>query len=242
MTAATPERHLHVLCEEPGDVTRWHVVVESVATLVEASAVVHAGPCGPQQARDQAILERAASLAGPVLVLPSASSAGTAPAATRRVLAPIDRTPAEHRVLAPLLRRAESMGLELEEIHVLAGPARPPMWEGPGHHAEAWFDQLRRHHQVGDATVAVRSGEPAAAIRAAAPRSDLLLVCWNGDAARGRALVLRSLLRHARQPLLLVCLRPAAGGGPEAGAGPAGQPDRHGPEEAGTATRGEDPT
>ncbi len=221
MTSPQPALHLRVLCSDVDSFDRWRAVVDSAAALVAAVAVTDPSSCGPDPSRDQVVLERAAATNDPVLVLPVprpgiAATSGHAPAAptrpgpagTHRILAPIDRTPAEHQTLVPLLQRAQEMGIEIEQMHVLAGPTRPPMWEGPGHHADAWLAQLRLHHQVGDATMVVRSGEPATAIRAASPRADLLVVCWNGDATRGRARVLRSLLRHARQPLLLVRVAP----------------------------------
>ncbi|MDA8279371.1 MAG: universal stress protein [Actinomycetota bacterium] len=221
MTAPLVSPRLRVLCSDGDSFDRWRAVVDSAAALVAAEAVADPSSCGPAPSRDQFVLERAAATNDPVLVLPTprpgvaatgghepAATTKPGPAGTRRILAPIDRTPAEHHTLVPLLQRAEAMGIEIEQMHVLAGPTRPPMWEGPGHHADAWLAQLRLHHQIGDATMVVRSGEPATAIRAASLRADLLVVAWNGDATRGRARVLRSLLRHARQPLLLVRVAP----------------------------------
>ena len=48
------------------------------------------------------------------------------------------------------------------------------------------------------------SGDPAGLIRRAGRRSDLVVLCWQGDPAAGRARVVRGVLAGARPPLLLV--------------------------------------
>jgi hypothetical protein len=77
------------------------------------------------------------------------------------------------------------------------------MWEGSGHHAKVWHAELARRHQVGNARLAVASGDPVAAVLAAASRADLMVLCWGADASVDRAQVVRGVLREATLPLLL---------------------------------------
>lgn len=211
MTGPPPTR-LHVLADATGDPGRWAGFVAGVAALTGLEPLVSARPRDGGDLRRQRLLEWAAATTDPVLVLPvepADRSTVTEPPRLRRALVPIDRSLSERRTLRAWIERAQAAGVEIEQLHVLGEANRPRIWEGPGHHAEAWLAGLRRH-QVGDAVLRVRSGEPAAAIVSAIPSADLLLICWKGDPAADRAHVLRAVLGRLERPVLLVRGAPPA--------------------------------
>lgn len=185
----------------------WRAFVDEVAALLGVSSHVVGRPAASAGEGEQATLAAAASADAPVLVLPSALPGGAGPVTrVRRVLVPVDRSAGERRTLRPLLERLQAMGSAVEQLHVLSSGTRPAMWEGPGHHAEAWHAEVRRRHQVGAAGFEVKSGEPAAEITARAGTADLVVLCWRSDPAADRARTLRAVLQQVGQPVLLLPL------------------------------------
>jgi len=126
---------------------------------------------------------------------------------------PIEATRAERRVLRPWIERAERLGFEVEQLHALTTATTPGMWEGPGHHAEAWWAQARRRYRMGTATLSIETGDPADSILAAASRFDLIMLFWQGDVTAGHAATLRKVISGADRPLLLVRNPPATATG-----------------------------
>ena len=212
MTTSTSPPRLHAI-RSPAEPEQWRTLVAAVAALVGMEPVAEPRP--PRGAREvQGILAAAAKMDGAVLILPDAAPTGAGGAARsaqlERLLVPFDRSRAEDAVLRPVILRALDQGRAVEQVHVLTGKSEPSIWEGPGHHAQAWHDELRRRHQVGTATLQVRGGQPATALVELAARADLVVVCWDGQVAASRAKVLREILAGALSPILLL-RRPASG-------------------------------
>jgi len=168
-------------------------------------------------------------VAGPVLFLPSrpvrwgrdtATASGDrrpvdrAPSGMQRVLIPSDASDevaAGARALSTRLARA---GVQATILHVLTEDNLPRMWEGSGHHAAEWFDELRRRHGATSDVLSVVTGDPHEELRAYATRADLVVMLWRHDTSAGRASVLRSVLRSGiGVPHLLVPLVWIAGPG-----------------------------
>lgn len=206
MSSSTPVPLLHVLAAS-GRLGRWGEVAAHVAALVGMEPVIELRPVGQAADEARATLTAAAAMDGAVLVLPDdrpATVDDASPARLRHVLVPFDRSRGEALVLRPLIRRALEEHMAVEQVHVLSDRSRPAIWEGAGHHARAWHDELRRRHQVGTAHLTVRSGEPPTVIGALAAGTDLVVACWNGQVGAKRARVLREILAGVHPPLLLL--------------------------------------
>ncbi|MDA8275695.1 MAG: universal stress protein [Actinomycetota bacterium] len=204
MNVTAGRRRLHVLVDAPDVPELWWPLVGEVAQVADANPVADPWPAAPDEEDvGQAILARAGDHLA--LVLPGLD-VGTdgVPVHLRRLLVPVDRSPEERDALAPIVHRARDLGLAVGHLHVLTPRTRPVIWEGPGHHAEAWHAELRRRQHLGEGGLTVASGDPAGLIRRAGRRSDLVVLCWQGDPAAGRARVVRGVLAGARPPLLLV--------------------------------------
>ncbi len=211
-SAAAPDtwRRLHVF---GGGAAFWQPVVAAAAALAGLlPAYEEAGDAGAGSGRVAAVLDHAAGTGDPVLVLPPGPEdhGDTAPGRHLRVMVPTDFTREEQRVLHRWAERAVRLGFDVHQLHVLDESTRPPMWEGAGHHAEAWHAELCRRHQLGDARLAVRAGDPVERILERSTGVDLILVCWRGDPGAGHARVVRQLLERTERPLLLVRAEPLA--------------------------------
>lgn len=207
MNETTGRRRLHVLVDAPDVPELWLPLVGEVAQVADANPVADPWPAAPDEGDvGQAILSRTGDHLA--LVLPGldvvADGGDGGPVHLRRLLVPVDRSPEERDVLAPIVHRARDLGLTVGHLHVLTPRSRPIIWEGPGHHAEAWHAELRRRQHLEEGGLTVASGDPAGLIRRAGRRSDLIVLCWQGDPAAGRARVVRGVLAGARPPLLLV--------------------------------------
>ena len=208
MTAFAGAPRLHVLAS-PGEYGRWEAVVHDVADLVNLEALLEPRPQGGDgPAEAEAILAAAAKMDGAVLVLPGGGGAarevGPVAPRVRRVLVPFERSRAEGPVLRLLIRRALAKDMAVEQVHVLGEDNRPAMWEGSGHHAQEWLEELRREHQVGTALLRVRSGRTTDVLRSWAAEADLVVVEWGGKTGAERARVLRAILAGSPPPLLLL--------------------------------------
>lgn len=206
--APVPEQvpRLLVIALSPGP-SPWDGVVAALSEALGLEPLHEEGPAAPDDPElVDRVLERAASSAGPVLVLPPAGEAGTPPGETRtlgQVLAPFDSDEVT-AALRPVLARLQASGVEVAQLLVATPETLPPMWEGPGHHARAWHAELRRRHQVGEASVEVAAGVPAAMVLARAGDADLVVLCWSRRVRVGGRLTLRGVLGAVDVPLLLV--------------------------------------
>lgn len=205
--AAQPAERLLVIA--PGtEPSPWEGVVTALSEALGLETIRESRPA-PPDAPDlvERILERAAAAPGPVLVLPPAPRPGTSAArASRtlgRVLAPFDSDQVSS-ALRPILHRLQTAGVQVAQLLVVTAETLPAMWDGSGHHALAWHEELRRRHQVDDASVEVASGVPAPLVVARAGDADLVIMCWARRAPAGGAKTLRGVLAVLDVPLLLV--------------------------------------
>lgn len=197
------EEHLHVVGGADALGGMWAPLIAEVASLTRLTPVVdEEGRGGPERA-EQA-LACSATTSEPVLLLPAATGAAEVLRSPLRALVPVDDLRPERRIVQRWARRAEEAGLEVDQIHVLPEASLPAMWDGSGHHAQAWWSEIRRRHLVDARPLAVESGDPVEGILAAAGRYNLIILVWRGDPAAGQAEVLRGVIAQVGKPALLV--------------------------------------
>jgi hypothetical protein len=210
---------LTVLAAGPDDGHQWAPLVGAVAGALGLEPPADWIDVG---AKDVAArLEVAAACSGPVLLLPARRSrrardrevneVGTAVADERapfaRALIPSDASDEVAAGARAMMQRLAAAGVSSTILHVVTTDNVPRMWEGPGHHARAWFTELFRRHGDGPDLLRVEAGHPAQQVTAYAASVDVVVVLWHGRAAPGRTIVLRSLLeRDLDVPVLLVPL------------------------------------
>lgn len=153
------------------------------------------------------LLQISAGAPGPVLVLPQAAAppAG-APRRLLRVVVASGDAPDVVQGVGLLARHLRRGGVRTTVLVVLANGAVPSMWEGPGHHAAAWRDELQRRHRGAESVEVLPGvGPTGSSLSAHAEDADLLVLLWHRVATVGRALVARSVLGQATGvPCLLV--------------------------------------
>jgi hypothetical protein len=156
------------------------------------------------------LLQASVGAPGPVLVLPRAQAPGNAglepsePAHLARVVVASGDAPDVVRCAGELSRRLRRDGVHTTVLVVLSNDARPPMWEGAGHHAAAWREELERRHQGPDRLrVLPGVSELGSAIHRHALDADVIALVWRQVATEGRALVIRSVLGEGDR---LACL------------------------------------
>lgn len=187
---------------------RWEAVVSVLAGVLDLDPAVEPAPEAEGRDRVDAVLERAAAVAGPVLVLPGSETGEVPPPpapALTRALAPFDASDEVAAATRPLLARLQDSGVDVAQLHVVTTATMPAMWEGAGHHARAWHAELRRRHRVGEAAVEVVSGaSPAAAVLTRSAEVQLVVLGWKRRPNRGRAKVVRNVLATVDVPVLLL--------------------------------------
>jgi len=205
METPNPTRALHVLCQPAQEIT-WRPFVADVAAIVAAPVAIEHRPTHDIATSDSWPLAYAAATNDPVLVLPTIDDdrSLTPNPRLQRMLVPTDRSLRERTVLTDYIRRAETLGIEVQQLHVLSDTTRPTIWEGPGHHAQAWHRELGRRHQLGSTTLEVRSGDPIEVLGTAADTTDLVMVCWKGHPANGQATIVTSILQNRNHAVLLL--------------------------------------
>lgn len=196
-------RHLHVLRPPDTGGQGWADLVAFVAELTgldpKEEALPRAGTADPSD-----VLAVAVASDDPVLVLPPKARMARAEGQPRVVLVPSDRSRSERRVLRGWIERIERRGVEVRQMHVMTRESHPVMWEGPGHHAEAWWNEIAQRHRAGVSTFSVRTGDPTQAILAESAACDLVVLFWRGGTSPDRARVLRDVIAGATCPLLVV--------------------------------------
>lgn len=206
--AATP--YFTVLTYSQGQrLGMWSEFVGDVGRVLDLQPSYLPGPVVGREWIGQ-VLDRAARLRGPVLVLPGAAATGVEglpspgpPRLHRAMIASDDSPEAVHGARLCTLHLLRS-GVQTKVLHVLTEQTAPPMWEGAGHHVEAWRAELERRYGLAD-SFEVCSGSPGPAVRARAARSDLVVLLWHRAPAAGRAKVVRAVLDDGiHQPCLLV--------------------------------------
>jgi hypothetical protein len=209
---------LVVVAAAAEDLADFELLVADVARALEL--VPEPELVASEEVREKTIgklLTMASSVSGPLLVLPAKRHAGATPdragkargAATRmgRVLIPSDASEEVTVATRALYRRFTRAGVHVTMLHVMTDDNMPRMWEGSGHHAAAWFDELRQKHGAALDVLKVVSGEPEYELRVQPDAADLVVLFWRHDSRAGHAAVIRSLLvRGIEVPQLLVAL------------------------------------
>jgi len=209
---------LVVVAAAAEDLADFELLVADVARALEL--VPEPELVASEEVREKTIgklLTMASSVSGPLLVLPAKRHAGATPdragkargAATRmgRVLIPSDASEEVTVATRALYRRFTRAGVHVTMLHVMTDDNMPRMWEGSGHHAAAWFDELRQKHGAALDVLKVVSGEPEYELRVQPDSADLVVLFWRHDSRAGHAAVIRSLLvRGIEVPQLLVAL------------------------------------
>ncbi|MHB1503070.1 MAG: universal stress protein [Acidimicrobiales bacterium] len=225
-SAQPPAGDLTVASWGNASLTRWQPAIDAVAQMLGLNPVT--GPCfdaptGSRNGEGDTMLGLAASLPGPVLVLPprgagnasaiQGSTQATPGSTLSRVLVPVDGT-------EPVIERVRHflghLGKSLEGVvllHVLSESTRPRLWEGAGYNAEAWLEELSRRHGVGVGSIEVRTGEPADVIEERSHDADLIALAWQGDITSGKAALARALIERVDVPVLLLPFAPVGESG-----------------------------
>jgi hypothetical protein len=210
-----------VVAEAAGDAGEWGALVGELARALglEPDVAVLPRSVG-RRAAVAAELATASTVPGPVLLLPWRGRRRGRGRAVLGTELRRGRVPALRRVLIPsdasddvaggarLLRdRLAKAGFRSTILHVLTEDNRPRMWEGSGHHAAQWFDEMRRRHGASPETLTVVPGDPEHELETYASGADLVVVLWRHDVSFGHAALLRSVLqRGIAVPHLLVPL------------------------------------
>ena len=184
----------------------WAATTDQVGRVLALDPVV-VEPDGSAAGSVEDMVALAGRTAGPLLVLPQfppSAGGGSTPAA--QVLVPFDGTDSDARRLRPLVALFRAGGVATVLMHALTEETRPRFWEGPGHHAEAWRNEVElRHGAEDDAELRISSDDPGRAVREQAGAVDLVAMVWGGDPSVERAAVVRAALGDAVMvPVLLL--------------------------------------
>ena len=202
--------------DAPNSAGAWGPLIDEVGRILRLEPKVELLPCSENgEDRIERLLSRAVSFAGPVLVLPTqrtghvgSSARGESrwpPRNLRRVLISSDASEVEASGARTFRRRLRHDTVHAATLHVMTDESRPRMWEGAGHHAEAWTRELRRRHGATSDTMTIVRGAPTREIPAHADSADLVVLLWRRDARAGHGTVVRSLLESNPEiPYLLV--------------------------------------
>lgn len=197
---------LVVVHDELGsDMSSWESLVHDVAGVVglEPSYLPVQAPAPDWLA---GVLRAAAASPGPVLVLPRAAGAPARLRPPRRLRAAIiasdDSAESVHgaRKASLLLLRG---GVQVTVLLALTAESAPPIWEGAGHHAAAWREELERRYGRPD-RIEVRRGLPGPIVRAHSEGADLVVLLWRQAIGDDRAPVVRAVLDQAMAPPCLL--------------------------------------
>ncbi len=170
----------------------WAATTDQVGRVLALDPVA-VEPDGSAAGSVEDMVALAGRTAGPLLVLPQfppSAGGGSTPAA--QVLVPFDGTDSDARRLRPLVALFRAGGVATVLMHALTEETRPRFWEGPGHHAEAWRNEVELRHGAEDFC------DQAGAV-------DLVAMVWGGDPSVERAAVVRAALGDAVMvPVLLL--------------------------------------
>ena len=153
----------------------------------------------------------------PLLVVPhdTARTMGS----IRRVVLPLDGSPATAAAVLPMARLLLAAGADVEALHVFAPATAPAFWDHAGHSHVAFTEEFLRRHQLDGVRLDLRRGRPVVEVLSTVDRSgaDLVLLGWAQDLTAGHAAIVRQALLSATVPVLLVGAGPGPLPGPEAG-------------------------
>jgi len=174
--------------------------VPDVAALVIG---VRGGARGPQPTGHIA-LALLTRITTPLVVVPP----GARPSAVlRRLVVPLDGTPATAALVQPVMSLAASAGIEIVVMHVCDKDCMPMFTEQPQHEARAFAEEfIARYAPATPVVLEQRVGVPADEVLTAAVEldADLLVIGWAQEFEPGRAQVVKQLLAESPMPLLLL--------------------------------------
>jgi len=191
-----------------GESGRWQRFVTEVARVIGLAPSYLPAPADGALWMT-GILRVAAACPGPVLVLPQRprSAEHEQPPSLHWAVIASDDSPEVERAARLCTVHLLRSGVRTTIVVVLTESSAPPMWEGAGHHAAAWRNELQRRYGRPD-RLQVVTGPPGSTIREQCAGADLLLLLWHQAIEADRAQVVRSVLEEgALQPCLLVPLR-----------------------------------
>jgi nucleotide-binding universal stress UspA family protein len=173
-----------------------------VAMVVGAGSVPARGH--PVSALTRHVIERASK---PVAVVPSE---GGPFRRLGRLLVPLEGSSSTSEPVLSSLVPLLAEGTEIVVVHVFTEATLPRMLDRPGRDLELLGREFLAIHCPPATVIELRSGPPAAAVAAATREHDVDLVAlsWRQDSSRGRAAVVREVLRKSRLPVLLVPAAP----------------------------------
>jgi nucleotide-binding universal stress UspA family protein len=132
-----------------------------------------------------------------------------------RVLIPLEGTPAGTGAISDAASDLLGAGVVMVAAHVFAPATAPRFWDQPGHAGMTWGAEfLSRWCDQPDVDLHLRTGDVPGALLdvARCERADLITLGWSRNLGEGRAAVVRSVVSQSDVPVLLVPVRPSAGG------------------------------
>jgi nucleotide-binding universal stress UspA family protein len=136
------------------------------------------------------------------------------PAGLRRVLVPLDGTPAAAAAVEQATRWLAGSGMEIVGLHVFDLATVPRFWDRPEHDQAAWAREfLARWYPAPGSRLELRAGRPGGRVLevAAAERADLIALGWSQHLDPDRAAVVREVLTGSDVPVLLLPAHPRQG-------------------------------
>jgi nucleotide-binding universal stress UspA family protein len=181
---------------------------EDVVALVIGARGTHAArrPLGSTAA------SVATRLLKPVLIVPPN---GDPPAMLRRVLVPLEGTPASSLAPQALLALTGEAEIDVLALHVHEQDSIPAFTDQPQHEQRSWTREFLHRYcpwEVGTIRLETRVGRSGELIPRMAEEfgCDLIALGWSQQLSTGHAPVVRETLERSRVPVLLVPVRLAA--------------------------------
>jgi nucleotide-binding universal stress UspA family protein len=134
-------------------------------------------------------------------------------AAPRRVLVPLDASPASTRAVEPVVERLHAAGLQIISLHVFDKDHVPCFMDHMPDAYEIWRAEfLARYCPNFGARLLTRIGKvPAAVLQAALDEgADMILLSWGQKLSRTHGRVVRDVLNQASVPVVVIPVEPSA--------------------------------
>lgn len=145
----------------------------------------------------------------PVILVPRLFVVRSEPAVSR-VLVPLDGTKEAAMTVRDTMRLFAEAEVELTVLHVFDAATTPKFWDQAAHARDGWEREFRESCCVPPTTkIELRRGVPGQRVveLAAAEKSDLVALGWSQHLESGRARTVRSTVRDADLPVMLVPVR-----------------------------------
>lgn len=215
---------VHQASGDPAEgIVRWATEIKS-ACIVMCMYTGQTEPTGGLGSVGQTVVRNAPC---PVVLVPPAR--GQQPLLLQQILLPYDGTPTTAAAFGPALAIAQRAKAELFVLHVVAAGTPPPAEPGSvtapryvdqaQHEWPAWTHEflrracaLRGVKRKLKLRLALAVGEPGGEIiRFARDQNvDLIVLAWHGQPVAARAAIVKTVVREAPCPLLLLRVTPPA--------------------------------